>query len=160
MGITRCGCFFGPYDFNFTRLIPRVIRSVVEGKPPVLRPDDYVVRGYLHAEDAAEAHLLLAERLSEDETLHGEVFNFSYGDTVDVIDVVNRIIAICGAKLAPAVTDGAPAEIRRLEMSMEKAKRVLDWSTHESFQERLEQTVNWYRSYLAEATRIPVLSGS
>ena len=148
VGITRCGSFFGPYDFNFTRLIPRVIRSVVEGQPPSIHSDDYFAREYLYVEEAAEAHLLLAERLSEDESLHGEAFNLSYGKAIDVVDIAHRIIKICGANLEPMIDNPSGVENRRLAMSTEKAKRLLDWTPRVDFQARLEQTVKWYRSYL------------
>jgi nucleoside-diphosphate-sugar epimerase len=99
--------------------------------------------------EAAEAHLLLAERLSEDPSLHGQAFNLSYGEAIDVIDIVRRIIEICGADLEPVIGNAAHAENRRLAMSTEKAKRV--WTPQAGFQERLEQTVKWYMAYLTRA---------
>ena len=102
-------------------------------------------------QEAAEAQLLLAERLSDDESLYGEAFNLSYGNAVDVMDIVRRITEICDTKLEPIIANTAPAEIRRLELSSEKAKRLLDWTPQVGFQERLEQTVKWYRTYLTSA---------
>jgi CDP-glucose 4,6-dehydratase len=147
IGVTRCGNYFGPYDFNYTRLVPGVIRSVLRGERPQLRSNGRFSRDYLHVQDGAEAHILLAERLSDDPSLYGEAFNFSIGQAVEVIDVVRRIIAISGANVEPIITDSARAEIPRMELSSEKARRLLGWAPGAPFDERLRQTVEWYRSH-------------
>lgn len=147
IGVTRCGNYFGAYDLNFTRLVPGVIRSVLRGERPQLRSNGRFSRDYLHVQDGAEAHILLAERLSEDPSLYGEAFNFSIGQALEVIDVVRRIIAISGATVEPIITDSARAEIPRMELSSEKARRLLGWAPGAPFDERLRQTVDWYRSH-------------
>ena len=98
VAVTRCGNFFGPFDFNFTRLIPGVVRSLESNEVPVLRSDGKFTRDFLYVEDAAEAHLTLAEELGRNEQLNGEPFNFSYGMQVEVIDIVRRIIADLGLR--------------------------------------------------------------
>src|SRR5687767_12616772 len=91
VAVTRCGNFFGGYDFNFTRLIPGVIRSILKGDVPILRSNGRFTRDFLYIEDAVDAQLLLAERLAENPGLYGEAFNFSYGDRIEVRDVAQRI---------------------------------------------------------------------
>jgi dTDP-glucose 4,6-dehydratase len=44
VAVTRCGNFFGPYDFNFTRIIPYVARCCALGERPELRSDGRFVR--------------------------------------------------------------------------------------------------------------------
>jgi dTDP-glucose 4,6-dehydratase len=149
VGVTRCGNYFGPYDFNFTRLIPGAVRSLVGGEAPVLRSDGRFTRDFLYIEDAAEAHLLLAERLAEDESLRGEAFNFSYGSQLEVIDIVRRVIDIYGSNLEPVIANGVQAEIRHMHLSSAKAASVLGWQPRVGFDEGLRTTVNWYRNYLA-----------
>jgi dTDP-glucose 4,6-dehydratase len=149
VAVTRCGNYFGPYDFNFTRLIPGVVRSVVRGEPPVLRSDGRSTRDFLYVEDAVEAHLLLADRLAEDRQLFGEPFNFSYGDQIQVIDIVRRIIEISGRDIQPVVVDDVRSEIRHMRLSSEKARRRLGWTPRFGFDAGLRQTVAWYESHLA-----------
>lgn len=148
VGVTRCGNYFGPYDFNFTRLIPGVVNSLVRGEAPVLRSDGRFTRDFLYVEDAAEAHLLLAERLGENNELYGEAFNFSYGDQMEVIDIVRSIIGLDGSPVEPVVANGVKAEIRHMHLSSEKARRMLGWEPQVRFQEGLRRTVDWYKRYL------------
>ncbi|MDE8344199.1 MAG: GDP-mannose 4,6-dehydratase, partial [Acidocella sp.] len=39
VAITRCGNYFGGYDFAFERIIPYTIRQILRGQAPVLRSD-------------------------------------------------------------------------------------------------------------------------
>lgn len=156
VGVTRCGNYFGPYDFNFTRLIPGVLRSLAGDEAPVLRSDGRFTRDFLYVEDAAEAHLMLAERLLAQPELAGEAFNFSYGEQWEVIDIVRELIALSGSQLQPQVTDGVQAEIRHMHLSSEKAKRILDWKPTVAFNEGLRRTVDWYAGHFSslEATEV------
>ncbi len=162
IGVIRCGNFFGPYDFNFTRLLPGVMKSLVHGEAPVLRSDGRFTRDFLYVEDATEAHILLAEQLCENEALYGEAFNFSYGDQMEVIDIVRSIIEISGLDVQPQVVDGARAEIRHMHLSSDKAKELLGWEPKFQLIEGLRRTVAWYQWYFGqhENVRASAMSNS
>ena len=51
--VTRCGNFFGPGDLHFNRVIPGTIKSVLQGKPPVIRSNGLFVRDYIYVKDAS-----------------------------------------------------------------------------------------------------------
>ena len=103
VAVTRCGNFFGPYDFNFTRLMPSACRSLANGESPVLRSDGLATRDFVDIEDAVEAQMLLARRLAEDPTLNGEAFNFSYSAPIEVREILRRISALSGKNLEPVL---------------------------------------------------------
>ena len=147
VAVTRCGNFFGPYDFNFTRLIPGVIRDLESNDTPTLRSDGKFTRDFLYVEDAADAHLVLAEQVASRKELRGEPFNFSYGMQIEVIDIVRRIIDISGSALEPVTNDSVRAEIRHMRLSSNKARRWLGWKPPVGFDEGLRRTVAWYQTY-------------
>jgi len=150
VGVTRCGNFFGPYDFNFTRLIPGVIRDLEASEAPALRSDGKFTRDFLYVEDAAEAHLALAEQVASNARLNGEPFNFSYGMQIEVIDIVRRIIEISGSTMEPVTNDSVQAEIRHMSLSSAKARQWLGWCPRVGFEEGLRRTVAWYQTYFRE----------
>lgn len=147
VGITRCGNYFGGYDFNFTRLIPGVIRSILQGEIPTLRSNGRFTRDFLYIEDAVDAHLLLAQRLSENPALYGEAFNFSYGEPIEVRDIMERICQQIDSSVEPVVNENSTAEISDILLSSEKAKQFLGWKPSYDFTTGLERTINWYRKH-------------
>jgi dTDP-glucose 4,6-dehydratase len=150
VAITRCGNFFGPYDFNFTRLIPGICRSLAQQETPRLRSDGRFTRDFLYIEDAVDAQLLLAERLSADQSLYGEAFNFSYGEQLEVLSIVRRLMEIAGVDAEPVVENNVEAEIRHMHLSSEKAERRLNWRPEVGFEEGLRRSVDWYLAFFRE----------
>jgi len=149
VAVTRCGNYFGGYDFNFSRLIPGVVRSVLRGETPTLRSNGRFKRDFLYIEDAVDAHLLVAKQLAANPALSGEAFNFSYGEHLEVRDIVQRICQLLDAPLKPVINENSTAEIPEMLLSSEKAKQVLGWKPSCDFNVGLERTVKWYREFLS-----------
>lgn len=120
-GITRCGNFFGGYDFAFERIIPYTIAQALKGEAPVLRSDGQFTRDFLYVEEAARAHLLLAERLAGDPSLRGEAFNFSHEVEINVLRLVTGILTMMGSGLKPVIASTAKAEIAHMRLNSTKA---------------------------------------
>jgi dTDP-glucose 4,6-dehydratase len=150
VAVTRCGNYFGPYDLNFTRLIPGVCASIAAGQVPSLRSDGRFTRDFLYIEDAVDVQLMLAERLSADPSLCGQAFNFSYGEQLEVVDIVRRVSEIAGVDVEPRLMDNVESEIRHMHLSSEKAETLLDWKPRAGFEEGLRRTVEWYLSFLSQ----------
>ncbi len=147
VAVTRCGNLYGGRDLNWNRLVPGTIRSVLEGRPPVVRSDGSPVRDWFFVGDAVDAYRLLAERLGSD-GLAGEIFNFSNEDPRSVLDVVRRLLAMLSSSLEPVIENSADAEIRVQCLSAEKARTRLGWRPARSLDEGLSATVEWYREFL------------
>jgi CDP-glucose 4,6-dehydratase len=152
--ITRCGNFYGPGDLNWNRVVPGTVRSLCEGLCPVIRSDGKYVRDYFYVEDAAEAHIMLAEQLSDKPKLRGEAFNFSNESPVAVRELVEKIIALMGMRLQPEVRNETSNEIRHQVLSAAKARREFGWRPRFSLDEGLQIAVSWYREIL-RARAIP-----
>jgi dTDP-glucose 4,6-dehydratase len=151
VAITRCGNYFGGYDFNFTRLIPGVIRSIMQGESPTLRSNGRFTRDFLYIEDAVDAQLLVAQRLAENPALYGEAFNFSHGEHIEVREIVNQICKLLDAPVDVLMKENDTAEILDIALSCDKAKRELGWKPWYDFSTGLERTVDWYRAHLSKA---------
>ena len=143
--VTRCGNLFGGGDLNFNRLIPGTIRSALQGEAPLIRSDGKFVRDYFYVRDAVEAYLALAEALPR-EGLVGEAFNFSSGDPLTVLEVVDHILALCErTDLRPRILNQADHEIPKQTLDCSKAKAALGWAPHYPLEQALRETIDWYR---------------
>ena len=152
VAVTRCANYYGPFDFNFSRVIPYVARCVAEGCSPELRSNGQFIRDFIYVQESAWAHLDLAERLAADVDLRGEAFNFSYGVRLMVMEIVERILAFSGAEIAPVILNTARHEIPNMWLSSEKARRVLGWEPKLGFEQSLESTISWYLGYFRNGT--------
>ena len=145
--IARCGNIYGGGDLNWDRIVPGTIRSLLRSERPIIRSDGMLVRDYVYVKEVVEAFLTLAEQVHRSE-VKGEAFNFSAGEPLSVLQVVDAIGAAMGMKPDPDVRGQAVAEISRQYLSSERAKNVLGWRARYPLAAGLTETVTWYRGFL------------
>jgi len=147
--VTRCGNLFGGGDLNFNRIVPGTIRSVHFGEKPVIRSDGSYVRDYFYVRDAAQAYILLAEKM-DDPALWGHAFNFGNDEPITVLEIVEEILCFMGkTAMEPVVMNQANSEIHKQYLSSEKARTMLHWSPSFSLQEGLRETIGWYKTFFS-----------
>jgi CDP-glucose 4,6-dehydratase len=152
VAITRCGNFFGGGDLNWNRIVPGTIRSVLRGERPIIRSDGQFVRDYFYVEDGAAAYMTLAEKLSADEQLRGQAFNFSNETQITVLELADRVLRLMNSTLQPRVLNEAANEIRHQYLSAEKARNVLGWRPLYSLDDGLKATIAWYENFFGGAS--------
>lgn len=143
--ISRCSNIYGPGDENLSRIIPDTIVKTLEGKRVQIRSDGTPSRDYVYIDDVVAGLTTLSERAGE---FVGEVFHFGSGLPVRVIDLVRHILSTMGRFSEPEILGTAKAEIDVQYMSVEKAKRLLDWTPKTSMDEGLRQTIEWWKHRL------------
>jgi CDP-glucose 4,6-dehydratase len=144
--ITRCGNFFGGGDLNFSRIVPGTIRSVAEGKRPVIRSDGTLIRDYVYVRDVALFYLHLAEAM-EDKSIHGHAFNYSTESQLTVLDITRLILKLMKSDLQPEVLNEAKGEIPHQYLSSAKAREMLRWSSSITIEEGMKETIDWYLAH-------------
>ena len=150
VGIVRCGNLFGGGDLNFSRLIPGVIAATIRGENFLIRSDGKFVRDFLYVEDAADAYLMLAEKLAAAPELAGEAFNFGLELRPTMLELARKVVAMMGRPdLEPVVRNIASAEIREQYLDAGKARKLLGWSASHGMDEGLRRTIAWYARFLA-----------
>ena len=147
--ITRCGNIYGGGDLNFNRLVPGTIRSVLHDEPIIIRSDGTFKRDYFYVKDVVSAYLTLAENL-EERNLAGEAFNFSSGSQISVWEMTHKILEIMDKKDFPIkLLNEAKCEIKEQYLSIEKAKKILNWAPHYCLEDGLRETIEWYRNFFS-----------
>jgi dTDP-glucose 4,6-dehydratase len=130
---------YGAYQYP-EKLIPLMVLNALAGDRLPVYGDGLNVRNWLYVEDFASAisHVLAHGAA-------GETYNVGGPDECPNIEVVRRILELCGRDetLIEYVTD-RPGHDRRYSLGSEKT-RALGWSAATRFEQGLERTVAWYR---------------
>lgn len=150
--VTRCGNFYGGGDLNWNRLVPGTIRSILRGRPPLIRSDGNYRRDYFYVEDGAAVYTLLAEALAARPELRGEAFNFSYNAPNTVLDLVRHILDSMGSDLQPEILNEAGNEIRDQYLDSTRAREILKWSPLFDLTTGMRRTISWYKEFFDQVS--------
>lgn len=150
VAVTRLANVYGGGDFNFSRLVPDAVRSILLDEPPVVRSDGSPERDFIYVEDAVNAYLTIAAGLDEAQN-HGEAFNVGAGKPLPVIDVVETLLGVSGSKHRPRIIGhGIPlGEIDRQYLDSTFVHERLGWEPTWSLKDGLAATYAWYEDAVA-----------
>lgn len=139
--MTRCSNNYGPYQFP-EKLIPLMLLNAMENKHLPVYGDGMNVRDWIHVDDHNSAVLAVYERGRA-----GEVYNVGARSEKPNIEVVKTILDKAGKdeSLITYVKD-RPGHDRRYAIDSTKIEQELGWKPTYSFEQGIEQTVQWYKS--------------
>jgi dTDP-glucose 4,6-dehydratase len=137
--ITRGSNNYGPFQYP-EKLIPLMVLNALHGDRLPVYGDGMNVRNWIFVEDFARGIGTVLERGAP-----GEAYNCGGPDEAPNIEVVRRILELCGRD--ESLIDYVPDRLghdRRYSLASEKL-RGLGWEAQLRFAEGLERTVAWYR---------------
>ena len=137
--ITRCSNNYGPYHFP-EKLIPLIIKNILEGKHLPVYGDGSNVRDWLYVEDHCKA-IDLVVREGQD----GEVYNVGGHNEKRNIDIVKLICKELGKpeSLITHVGDRKGHDMR-YAIDPTKITNELGWTPETSFETGIVKTIRWY----------------
>lgn len=157
VGSGRAGNVIGGGDYSADRLMPDLIRSIIDGKNAEIR-NPAAIRPWQHVLEPLSGYVRLAERLSgEDGDAYTEGWNFGPGSTGDrnVRDVVEATSRHWGAGAWRHDDAKYEYEANYLKLDSSKSRMRLNWQPRWGFDTTIGKTVEWYK---AEANRSDMLA--
>ena len=138
---TRCTNNFGPYQFP-EKVIPLCVTNLLDGRKAPLYGDGKHERDWLYVEDYCAALHLLVDRGES-----GGVYNIGADNQMANIDLLRRILAHLG-KDESWIEHVADRPGHDLRYAVDSSRmRALGWAPRHDFDERLEDTIVWYRQH-------------
>ena len=145
--ITNCSNNYGPNHFP-EKLIPLFINNIIENKPLPVYGDGKYTRDWLYVKDHAVAIDLAFHKGKNHETYN--IGGFNEWQNIDLVKLLCKLMdqkldraAGTSAKLITYVTD-RPGHDLRYAIDAGKINKELGWKPSVTFEEGLEQTIDWY----------------
>lgn len=140
--ITNCSNNFGPYQHP-EKLIPLAITNLLEGKKVPVYGDGKNIRDWLYVQDHCRAIDMVIRAGKK-----GETYCVG-GVTRDIsnLEVVRKIIkSLRKSKNQIEFIKDRLCHDRKYAINWTKIKNKLGWTPIHSFDEWLEETINWYKN--------------
>lgn len=145
--LTNCSNNYGPYHFP-EKLIPLFINNIINNKPLPVYGDGNYTRDWLFVKDHA-----IAIDLVFHEGKNHETYNIGGFNEWKNIDLVKLLCKVMDEKLSRAAGESAnlityvkdrPGHDLRYAIDASKINKELGWKPTVTFEEGLEQTIDWY----------------
>ena len=138
--VTRCTNNYGPYQFP-EKLIPLFVTNLIEGKKVPLYGDGRNQRDWLYVEDhCAAVHLLVGDGQP------GEIYNIGANAQLSNMELTKVILNALDVDESwiEKVPDRLGHDFR---YAIDSSKiRSLGWAPARLFDDRLAETIDWYRN--------------
>jgi UDP-glucose 4-epimerase len=137
---------FGPrQDPNspYAAVIPLFIRAMLRGEPPTVNGDGAQTRDFTYIDNVVHGNLLAA---SAPQAV-GQVMNLATGGQVGLLELVEKLNALLGTRIAPRFAPARAGDIQHSRANIDKARDLLDFSPLVSFDEGLARTLAQMRQH-------------
>ena len=140
----------GVYDVNPYGLLPAVMRSLTDGKTPVVNGTDYPTRDgtaerdYIHVVDLAEAHVVAAQRLSEGKDL-GPAYNLGRGEGATVLEILELVKQASGIDMEPELGPRRAGDPARIVAAPALATKELGWTANLGYADMVQSAWDTWR---------------
>lgn len=137
--ISRCSNNYGPYQFP-EKLIPLMVSKALNNESLPVYGTGENVRDWIHVHDHNVGVDMIVRHGKE-----GEIYNLGGHSERTNIEMVKTILKRLGKSesLITFVQDRAGHD-RRYAIDSTKAERELGWNRSYTFDEGIEETINWY----------------
>ncbi len=154
----RAGNVIGGGDWALDRIVPDCMRTLAAGSAISVR-NPAATRPWQHVLEPLGGYLQLALRLAqaqsvEDREILFSGYNFGPDPAANrsVCELVEQVLKSWPGEWTDQSDSNAVHEASLLNLSIDKAAHLLDWSPVWSFEKAVEQTVCWYRRVLEDSS--------
>ncbi len=127
----------GPY----AAVIPIFIKKLLQGEAPVIYGDGKQSRDFNYVGNVVQANLLA----SQVPDAAGRCFNVGTGNSVSLLDILERLTQLLGKKIAPEFHPTRTGDVRDSLADISQTRQVLGYVPATDLEEGLRHTVAFYR---------------
>jgi CDP-glucose 4,6-dehydratase len=147
----RAGNVIGGGDWSQDRLIPDLVKSLMNTQDPIIRSPN-AIRPWQHVLEPLYGYIIVAQYLCGLEK-QNDLLSWNFGpeisDQRNVKFVADMVCEIWGSDNKPniQIDKNNPHEANLLYLDCAKARKELNWIPRWGINETFHNTVNWYKSF-------------
>jgi UDP-glucose 4-epimerase len=124
---------------GYAAVIPKFIRLMLAGEPPVIFGDGRTSRDFTHVENVVQANLAAADSPAA----VGKAINIAMGDTHTLNQLVSMLNELIGTTLEPVYGDPRPGDVPESLADIARARELLGYAPTVDFVTGLRRTIEW-----------------
>lgn len=149
----RAGNVIGGGDWALDRLVPDLVRGLMDGKAPILR-NPTAIRPWQHVLEPLGGYLTLVESIYGKTQDAPIAYNFGPepSEQMDVGTLAHEFCRIWDKGITPKIEQdkNAPHEAHLLTLDITKARKKLGWRPQWNMAQTLAETALWYKAFAEE----------
>lgn len=146
LGSGRAGNVIGGGDWALDRLVPDIVRSVIDSRTLTIR-NPKAIRPWQHVLEPVAGYFKLAEALYSAGQDHARGYNFGPEETdhCDVETIIKKMNSFWENKIRYEIisSEANPHEAHYLKLNCDLAKKELNWLPRWTIDQALQKTVEW-----------------
>ena len=149
----RSGNVIGGGDWSEERLVPDIVRSLMENKGKIVLRNPDAIRPWQFVLEPSLGYIMLSIELYNGNRSFAGAWNFAPEDTnfIKVQELVRKSIELLKRGSYSVKKDKTKHETAILKLDSTKARKNLNWKSVFGIDEALEWTYAWYRKYYAKS---------
>ncbi|MFH1240361.1 MAG: SDR family NAD(P)-dependent oxidoreductase [Candidatus Diapherotrites archaeon] len=147
VAITRSANIYGPYDNNFSRIIPSSMNAILQGTRPVILGRGKAKRDFIFIDDVSDAYLKIMQFILKNKNCC-ETFNIATQKQTSISEIVKLASDASGSRIKPEFKKADSKEEDENVMSIAKARKLLDWTPEYTLKKGLRETFYYYKRCL------------
>lgn len=138
---------YGPRqnEGTYAGVIPRTIRRILNGEPPMIYGDGKQTRDYLYVTDTVQAAILVYDS----KATRGRVLNVASGREVSIETLISIVAKQLDCHMPVVYEPERPGDVARHIANIYLAEDILGFSPTVDLDRGLELTIAWYRKHLS-----------
>ncbi|MGC8729299.1 MAG: CDP-glucose 4,6-dehydratase [Elusimicrobiales bacterium] len=145
----RAGNVIGGGDWAKDRLIPDILRAVLDNQKVLIR-NPYSIRPWQHVLESLSGYLLLCEKMYNEGEKYVGAWNFGPDekDLKTVEWIVKKLLTEIKPNKGYKISKGPhPHEAKLLVLNPEKSQKLLGWKSRWDLEYSLKKIAEWFNEY-------------
>jgi nucleoside-diphosphate-sugar epimerase len=123
-------------------VISQFATALLQNRSPTIYGDGEQTRDFTFVANVVEGVL----QACVSPAANGEIFNIATSGRISLNELFETMKSIVGAGVEPIYADARRGDVRHSQADISKARTLLGYEPHVSFDDGLKLTIEWYRT--------------